>query len=153
MQTVVWQKPQPLQCRRYRDVEYAVRAAVQDKRGFQHRSRSRIDGNAAFASLSIEPAKSPSDRELIKRWILSMTPNAASIACSVAARAAPALRISTKVPRSGRARQMLSGVSIRSQDPFNTFGDVHGGQGSAGNVADVTPDFERAGAGLADELR
>ena len=56
MQTVAWQKPQSLQCRRYRDIEYAVRAAVQDKRGFQHLIGRGIDGNAAFASLAIEPA-------------------------------------------------------------------------------------------------
>ena len=56
MQAVAWQKPQSLQCRRYRDIEYAVRAAVQDKRGFQHLIGRGIDGNAAFASLAIEPA-------------------------------------------------------------------------------------------------
>ena len=56
MQIVAWQKPQSLQCRRYRDVEYTVRAAVQDKRGFQHLIGRGIDGNAAFASLAIEPA-------------------------------------------------------------------------------------------------
>ena len=56
MRTVAWQKPQSLQRRRYRDIEYAARAAVQGQRGFQHLIGPGIDGNAAFASLAIEPA-------------------------------------------------------------------------------------------------
>jgi hypothetical protein len=51
--------------------------------------------------------------------------NAASIAPSAADRLTSALRISTNVPSSGCARQTLSEMSIRGQDPFDTFRDVH----------------------------
>ena len=56
MRTVAWQKPQSLQRRRYRDIEYAARAAMQGKRSFQHPIGPGIDGDVAFARLAIEPA-------------------------------------------------------------------------------------------------
>ena len=126
---------------------------MQVKRGFQHLIGPGVDGDAPVAGLAIEPANvavriveahQPMDlchrgKRLIDRL------------CRRRARRRP--RISTKVPSSGCARRTLSGVSIRGQDPFDAFGDVHGGQRSAGNVADVAADFQRAGAGLADELR
>src|SRR2546425_3321846 len=80
-----------------------------------------------------------------------MAPNACSMAASVLDDALSSTAISTNVPRSGRARCMLSG-SIESQDFPDTFGDVMRRQGGAGNIADVPVHLERAPARLSNEL-
>ena len=56
MRTVAWQKPQSLQRRRYRNIEYAARGVMQGQRSLQHSIGPGIDGDVALARLAIEPA-------------------------------------------------------------------------------------------------
>src|SRR5580692_7152717 len=89
----------------------------------------------------------------MSRWTLATASNAASIAHAVSPCAAPALAISTKVPKSGRARRTLSHISISGQNSLHAFGDVDGRQRGTGDVADVAAYFHGTAGGLADELR
>src|SRR6202035_865959 len=89
----------------------------------------------------------------MSRWTFATASNAASTAHSVSPRAAPVLAISTKVPKSGRARRTLSHISISGQNSLHAFGDVDGRQRRTGDVADIVAHFQRTAAGLADELR
>src|SRR5258708_34718087 len=86
-------------------------------------------------------------------WTSATASNAASIAHAVSPRAAPALAISTKVPKSGRARRTLSHISISGQNSLHALGDVNGRQRGTGDVADITAHFQGTAAGLANELR
>src|SRR5262249_19938088 len=91
--------------------------------------------------------------KLMRRCTLATASKAASIAACVAAGAAPATAISTKVPSSGRARRVLFEPGCNGHDPLHAFGHMVRRQSGAGNVADVAADLQRAAAGFSDELR
>src|ERR1700756_1535400 len=82
-----------------------------------------------------------------------MASNAASMAASITDLPAAATSISTKVPRSGLARRMLSDTTaIGGQNSLHAFGDMGRGQRCARDVPDIAVDLQGAATGLANEL-
>src|SRR3954471_3935118 len=90
---------------------------------------------------------------LIAWWTRSMARKARSMARS--ARSPPAAaRISTSVPRSGRARLTLAQLAfIEAEKPLHALGDMAAGKRRATDVDDVAVKLQRIRGALADELR
>src|SRR5438874_6983969 len=90
---------------------------------------------------------------LIAWWTRSMATKARSMARS--ARSPPAaVRISTSVPRSGRARLTLAQLAfMEAEEPLHALGDMPAGKRRATDVGDVAVKLQRIVGVLAEELR
>src|SRR5438067_5251863 len=65
-----------------------------------------------------------------------------------------AARISTSVPRSGRARLTLAQLAfIEAEEPLHALGDMPAGKRRAADVGNVAVKLQRIGGALAGELR
>src|SRR5258708_18478323 len=88
---------------------------------------------------------------LIARCTRSMAAKARSTARTACA---PATRISTSVPRSGRARLTLLEVAlIHRQHALDAVGHVAARERRAADIADIAVELQRIGGALAGELR